>query len=71
MKNEELSASPIKKQRSAAGGKANYRVKNRNSLKSLLSWQGHNQNQTKILQQMMAIRRGVAFVWFYETGYLS
>ena len=29
MKNEELSASPIKKQGSAAGGKANYRIKNR------------------------------------------
>ena len=29
MKNEELSASPIKKLGSAAGGKANYRIKNR------------------------------------------
>ena len=31
MKNEELSASPIKKQRSAAEGKANYRIKKQRS----------------------------------------
>ena len=31
MKNEELSASPIKKQGSAAGWKANYRIKKQRS----------------------------------------
>ena len=31
MKNEELSASPIKEQRSAAGGEANYRIKKQRS----------------------------------------
>ena len=31
MNNEELSASPIKKQRSAAEGKANYRIKKQRS----------------------------------------
>ena len=34
MKNEELSASPIKKQGSAAGGKANYRIENSKSQRS-------------------------------------